>query len=75
MKIWNQNLDKFPKTTRELKRAFIDEGVRCGWPVKWGNQYGICYPDGRMVDTGLSTISSQTLREWVNFAKKNEEVL
>lgn len=68
VKIWNQPLNKVPSTTRQVRRALLDE-VSCGWPVKWGQQYDLVLPNG-MHPTGCRTISDWTLQQWVDFAKQ-----
>ena len=66
-KIWNLDLKKVPKSTREIRRALVDE-VGCGWPVKWGLQYDLALPNG-LHATGNRTLHHWTLQQWVDFAK------
>lgn len=70
--LWNIKPDNRPKSTKQVMRALIEAGVKCGWLVKWGGKYDLCYPGGRMVPTGLISLGSWTNADWVEFAKKHE---
>lgn len=63
-------LSYIPETTRELKRAFIAWGVHA-WPVKFGGKYDIMYNGSKLVPTNLNSVQGMTLKQWIEFAIKN----
>lgn len=68
--IWPIVLNDFPKSTREIKRAFI-ECVGYGNAVKWGHLYDIALPEKQMIPTNCRRTSDMMTWEWVVMAIEN----
>lgn len=68
--MWNINLNKKPKTTKEVRRLFIISDTQACWLVKWGNKYDITYTDGTMKSTNISCVSDLTNSEWLELANR-----
>lgn len=55
---------------------FLMYGIHA-WLMKMGGQYDICYPNTRekggptFFSTGLKTVDSMTMKEWLELAQKN----
>lgn len=68
--MWNINLNKKPRTTKEVRRLFITSDTQACWLVKWGNKYDITYTDGTMKPTNISCVSDLTNSEWLELANR-----